>query len=386
MFFGGRTRRFPSACSALCMAMLEPTIHVPTLLLDGSDSGENRPSDLSGGFVFPSRAVANMMRRWNYREGSGLGAQGQGIVVPIQAGGGRVRRRPKAGLGYREKPYDNGLDVPPPPPVEELRELEDALRALRLEAECREKILVLLRDTRLQEADSNAEMADALAAVVRSKKKGRHGKRMPGTLKSRLPSSATRYIVEQVIMPRMAVDVQEWIPSWDPDCHDWLRPLIPLIDHLPESLYGAVESKIGGGDYEVVSPWKEYLSPAQWDTFSERHILPELARLVRGMRITPPKQTDSSFRAVMMWAPLVHAQDVVSILEAEQFFDKWEGALQHWLQAGAAKPSFGEATAWCTGWKTLFTPELLADKRVLAHLEAGLDIVDRAMQDLDGLF
>ncbi|XP_020156217.1 septin and tuftelin-interacting protein 1 homolog 1-like [Aegilops tauschii subsp. strangulata] len=369
------------------MAILESTIHVPTLLLDGSDSGENKPSDLSGGFVFPfpSRAVANMMRRWNYREGSGLGAQGQGIVVPIQAGGGRVRRRPKAGLGYREKPYDNGLDVPPPPPVEELRELEDALRALRLEAECREKILVLLRETRL-EAESNAKTAAALAAIVRSRKKGRHGKRVPGTLKARLPSSATRYIIEQVITPRMAVDVREWIPSWDPDCHDWLRPLIPLIGHLPESLYGAVESKLGGGDYEVVSPWKEYLSPAQWDTFSKRHILPKLTRLVRGLRITPPKQTDSSFRAVMLWAPLVHAQDVVSILEAEQFFDKWEGALQHWLQAGATKPSFGEATAWCAGWKKLFTPELLADKRVLAHLEAGLDIVDRAMQDLDGLF
>lgn len=76
----------------------------------------------------------------------------------------------------------------------------------------------------------------------------------------------------------------------------------------------------------------------------------------------------------MLWAPLVHAEDMVLILEAELFFDKWKGALRHWLHA--AKPSFGEAITWCTGWKKLFTPELLADERVLAHLEAGVDIVN----------
>ncbi|KAF7001880.1 hypothetical protein CFC21_017455 [Triticum aestivum] len=340
------------------------SIDVSTLL-DGNDSGENKPpnpSDMSSSFVFlPSRAVKNMMRRWNYREGSGLGAQGQGIVVPIQAAV-RVRRRPKAGLGYREKPYDNGLHVPPEPPVEEeCREWEGIARAMRLETECCETILALLHDMRLQ-GDDSVETTDALKAMAESKN-GLHGKRVLGTWKARLPSSTARYIIEQVVTPRMAVDVREWKSSWDPDCHDWLRPFIPLIGHLPESLYG---------------------TRGEQDQERKRHILPMLTRLVREMRITPPKQTDPSFRTVMLWAPLLRAQDVVSILEAEQFFDKWEGALQHWLQA--AKPSLGEATAWCTGWKTLFTPELLADESVLAHLEAGLDMVDPAMQDLDSLF
>ncbi|KAE8782735.1 Tuftelin-interacting protein 11 [Hordeum vulgare] len=144
-----------------------------------------------------------------------------------------------------------------------------------------------------------------------------------------MPPSTARYIIEQVITPRMIAGVREWKPSWDPECDDWLRPWIPLIGHLPESLYGAVERKISNGDYQVVSPWKGYLSPMQWDTFSKRDILPYLRRLVREMRIMPPKQTDPSFQTVMLWAPLVHAQDVLSILEAEHFFDKWEGALRH---------------------------------------------------------
>ena len=169
------------------------------------------------------------------------------------------------------------------------------------------------------------------------------------------------------------MDAREWMPSWDPKCHHWLRPLIPLVGHLPESLYDVVESKISTDDYDAVSPWKEYLDPTRWEVFNRRHILPKLARLVRELRVTPPKQTVSSFCTVMFWTRLAGAQNVVSILEAESFFDKWEGALRHWLLA--ARPPIAEATAWCNGWKDLFPPELLADERVRAHLEAGLAMV-----------
>ncbi|XP_037442218.1 septin and tuftelin-interacting protein 1 homolog 1-like [Triticum dicoccoides] len=325
--------------------------------------------DMSGNLAFPSLAVAKMMRRWNYKEGSGLGAHGQGIIAPIQF----TARCPKAGIGHCEKPYDNGLYVPSLPHAEEeWHKWKGLSRALRLEVECYEKILSLLRDMTLQ-GDDSVETAAALAVIVNSKKVIQ-GNRTLGMWKATLPSSTLQYIIEQVIMPRMAMDAREWMPSWDPDCHHWLRPLIPLIGNLPRSLYDIVESKISNGGYDVVSPWKEYLDPTQWDTFSQRHILPKLARFTRGLRITPPKQTDSSFRTLMLCAPLVHVEDMVLILEAELFFDKWEGALRHWLRA--AKPSFGEATAWYTGWKKLFTPELLANERVLAHLEAGGGIVD----------
>ena len=56
----------------------------------------------------------------------------------------------------------------------------------------------------------------------------------------------------------------------------------------------AVEKKIvnRADDYAVVSPWKQYMDTAQWDTFVGRHVLPWLTRLVREMMITPPKQVD----------------------------------------------------------------------------------------------
>jgi tuftelin-interacting protein 11 len=315
-----------------------------------------------------------MLRRWNYKEGSGLGLRGEGIVAPVQPA--VQRSDDKSGLGYRKKPYENGLPDATPPPVQDewSRRWSELSRALQLEEECYNKTIAALRE--MMEDDDTAA---ALAAIVESGKVFQ-GHRTPGTWKATLPSSTTSYIVEHVIKPKMAADAQEWEPAWDPDCHHWLRPWIPLIGHLPEELYGTVESKIltraGKGDYhDVVSPWKEYMVPAQWNTFARRHLLPTLTRLVRELMITPPKQIDPSFRAAMHWAPLLPVDDVVSVLEEELFFDRYEDALRHWLRS-AAKPSLSEACAWCVGWKKLFTPELLAQERVVARLDAVVSLVD----------
>ncbi|CAM0949244.1 unnamed protein product [Alopecurus aequalis] len=336
------------------MALLEPTI-----------------SYLPGTFASTSKAVANMLRRWNYKEGSGLGARGQGIVAPVQPAVQR-RRRKYAGLGYHPKRRDNGLpDKAPPPPVVE-DECADLSQDLGLEVKCCDKTIALLRA--MAQEDDGVETAAALAAVVKSRKVFKR-KRTPGMWKASLPPSTVHYIVEHAIKPRMAVDVQEWMPSWC--CEDWVRPWIPLIGHLPKTLYQAVETKIAkhAHDYDVISPWKQYFDPAQWGTFSEHHVLPWLTRLVREVMITPPKQVDRSFCTVMLWAPLVSVQNVVSILETEQFFERWEAALRHWRET-AAKPSSEEAVAWCTGWKNLFTPELLGNDRVLARLDSLVASVD----------
>lgn len=144
-------------------------------------------SDMLGNLTFPSPAVAKMMRHWNYREGSGLGAHEQGIVAPIEF----TVRCPKAGIGHCEKPYDNGLYVTLLPPVEEeWHKWKGLSQALRLEVECYEKILTLLCDMTLQ-GDDSVETADALAAIVKSKEVIQ-GNRTLGMWKAMLPSSTTQ--------------------------------------------------------------------------------------------------------------------------------------------------------------------------------------------------
>ncbi|KAE8800401.1 Tuftelin-interacting protein 11 [Hordeum vulgare] len=359
------------------MALLKRSFNAA--LLDEGDDDSSYPSKMPGSLARTTAPVAKMMRLWNYKQGSGLGAHGQGIVVPVKA----INHGSTAGLGHREKPYKNGLPGAPAPSwpaQDEWHESAAVSRALLLERECYEKTLALLRDVQLQ-GDDSVETAEALAAIVESEEVLR-GKRAPGAWRAALPSPAVRHIVDQVLTPSMAMKAREWEPLWNPGCDDWLRPWIPLVGRLPESLYCTVEGKISGCSLDIISPWKGYLDPAHWEIFSRRHILPRLAGWLQQLRITPPKQIDVRFREVMSWAPLVRIEDMVSILEQE-FFGKWESALRHWLLS--ARPSSGEAAAWCAGWKNLFAPELLDDERVLAWLESGVAMVDREAEDLSRL-
>ncbi|KAE8795150.1 Tuftelin-interacting protein 11 [Hordeum vulgare] len=302
------------------------------------DAKSAYPSHMPGSLALTTEAMAMMMRQWNYREGSGLGARGQGITAHIEP----VERCP-------------------------------------LNASAATKPSPLLCLVQVQ-GDGSAETAGALAAVVESAKVF-DGKLVPGTWEATLPPAAVRYVVEEVITPRMAADAREWEPLWDSNCRHWLRPWVPLVGHLPDCLYGTVESKLvaHADHHDIVSAWKKYLHPTRWDAFARRHILP---RLARQLRITPPKQMDCSFSRVMLWALLVRTHDVVTILEVE-FFDRWEEALLHWLRS--ARPSMEEAVAWCAGWRNVFTPELLDDERVLARMEAGAAMVDREAQGLNSL-
>jgi tuftelin-interacting protein 11 len=206
-----------------------------------------------------------------------------------------------------------------------------------------------------------------------------------------LPASTMQRILEEVVMPELMALVDSWDSQscWDPTCcHPQVCPWVRLAGPLLEGLYATVRRKLQEGlrgwdtgsalasNYERVSPWKAMFSPATWDEFiDEIGVVPRMAHALLELRITAPRQDDDSFeKKIMKWAPLVRHEDMVELLEA-YFFDRWQKALRHWL-VSAGRPS-GETMEWCRGWKRLFTLELLADERVLARLEEGVDMVNR---------
>ncbi|KAI5014200.1 hypothetical protein ZWY2020_055590 [Hordeum vulgare] len=214
-----------------------------------------------------------------------------------------------------------------------------------------------------------------------------------------LPPSAVQRILVEVVMPELAGEVESWNPrdGWQADCcHPLLRPWrrVPLAGPLLESLCVTVRRKLekalrerddaGAGhallsqsNLNLVAPWKALFAPASWEEFVDgAGVVTRLEQRLRSLRITPPKQRDGAFcEVIMKWAPLVRAQDMVRLLDAE-FFGRWLDALRRWLLA--AKPATREAVEWCNGWGRAFTPELRQDQRVHAHLEAGMAMVNRA--------
>ncbi|XP_044947632.1 uncharacterized protein LOC123396937 [Hordeum vulgare subsp. vulgare] len=111
-------------------------------LLDEVDDDSTYPFKMPGSLARTTAPVAKMMRLWNYKQGSGLGAHGQDIVVPVKA----INHGSTAGLGHREKTYKNGAPAPSWPAQDEWHESAAVSRALLLERECCENTLALLRD------------------------------------------------------------------------------------------------------------------------------------------------------------------------------------------------------------------------------------------------
>jgi tuftelin-interacting protein 11 len=133
--------------------------------------------------------------------------------------------------------------------------------------------------------------------------------------------------------------------------------------------------------YGKVSQWKGVFDPETWDEFVtvQRHVVPVVSRSLRDPTISPTRTWGGSntFPLVMRWALLVPARYMVPVLESE-FFAKWRYAVYPFVTE--VRPIPGKAAVWYQSWKDLFTPELLADERVLLQLETGLGMINRAAQ------
>uniref|UniRef100_A0A0E0DFU1 G-patch domain-containing protein n=1 Tax=Oryza meridionalis TaxID=40149 RepID=A0A0E0DFU1_9ORYZ len=122
---------------------------------------------------------------------------------------------------------------------------------------------------------------------------------------------------------------------------------------------------------------------SELDEHIERHVLPHLRKALHDLEISVRMtwlQNKNFFPLVMRWASIVPVKYMVPLL-IQGFFKKWMYANYQYLMG--ERPRLDEAMAWYEVWKGFFTPELLVEKCVVVQLEAGLDMINRAMQGLE---
>uniref|UniRef100_A0A0E0C4A1 G-patch domain-containing protein n=1 Tax=Oryza meridionalis TaxID=40149 RepID=A0A0E0C4A1_9ORYZ len=211
--------------------------------------------------------------------------------------------------------------------------------------------------------------------------------------KGLLPQATMDSILDEVILPELvaAADVFR-LTTWSSKPSVCVGMWIPHLGHARLRIVYIIISKrlrdwLCGGiseyDYKLALPWKKVFDPASWDEHIERHMLPHLRKALHDLKISVRMtwlQNNNFFPLVMRWASIVSVKYMVLLL-IQGFFMKWMYANYRYLMG--ERPRLDEAMAWYEVWKGLFTPELLAEKRVVVQLEAGLDMINRATQGLE---
>uniref|UniRef100_UPI00358ECF24 tuftelin-interacting protein 11 n=1 Tax=Myxine glutinosa TaxID=7769 RepID=UPI00358ECF24 len=209
-----------------------------------------------------------------------------------------------------------------------------------------------------------------------------------------LPPWLTDNILDQLVLPRLRIEVENWNPLTDTvPIHAWIHPWLPLMGPTRlEPLYAPIRQKLGNALQRwhpsdpsaklILRPWKEVFSAGSWEAFTVKHILPKLDLCLADFLINPHQQHLDPFRWVMDWEGMLSISSLVSLLD-KRFFPKWLQVLCAWLTNG---PNYEEIVKWYQGWKSLFSELLLAHPTMRDKFNEALDIMNRAVAAPQGGF
>ena len=201
-----------------------------------------------------------------------------------------------------------------------------------------------------------------------------------------LPEWITCNIMEQLVLPRLQKEVDEWNPLTDTmPIHSWIHPWLPLMGDRLETLYAPIRHKLANAlnnwhpsdpsAFMILKPWKDVFQKGHMEAFLVKHIATKLALCLQEFVINPHQQVLEPWNWTMQWQELMPLPAYVSLLE-NNFFPKWHQVLCTWL---SNNPNYEEVTKWYSGWKSMMPEVLLAHPIIKEEFNKALMTMNRAV-------
>lgn len=193
-------------------------------------------------------------------------------------------------------------------------------------------------------------------------------------------------VFDQIVLARLTQEVNAWDPLTDVvPIHSWIQPWEDVLKQkLETNVYKSIREKLSKAltawspedrsALAMLKPWKNSFPPEEMQIFLHKNIVPKLELRMSEIVINPLQQNIEIFIQVWEWHEVLSTQVMVGILE-KYFFNKWMQTLVIWLNQS---PNFDEVSRWYTGWKALFSEEILKVPAVNEHFRRALDLMSRA--------
>lgn len=193
-------------------------------------------------------------------------------------------------------------------------------------------------------------------------------------------------VFDQIVLARLTQEVNAWDPLTDVvPIHSWIQPWEDVLKQkLETNVYKSIREKLGKAltawspedrsALAMLKPWKNSFPGEEMQIFLHKNIVPKLELRMSEIVINPLNQNIEIFNQVWEWNEVLSTQVMVGILE-KYFFNKWMQTLVIWLNQS---PNFDEVSRWYTGWKALFSEEILKVPAVNEQFRRALDLMSRA--------
>lgn len=208
-----------------------------------------------------------------------------------------------------------------------------------------------------------------------------------------LPDWVLENFIEQILVPRIKSQVDEWDPFTDMiPIETWLHPWHQIMGHQLSPIYAALRQKLAKGlknwspgdrsAIECIRPWKDIFSASTMHTFVSMNIVPKLERALQVIDINNTDQFE--YLEIFEWLEMI-SPEVIGQLLVTHFFPRYYQQLCYQLNtSNMSMAEFEGIKKSYIDWKNLMPQEIQKQELVMAELKRVLIPLSQAQSRLHG--